>query len=190
MRSNKRKIGFLVAALMVGGWGVAVAQTGSSGGAPVDVASQKDENLSPDEQVKRADQYLGELERTASTIRKQLDTARQARDVVKVLCLDDKLNQVDVAIRSFKERQGSLKGAAERKDADTAKLHFSVIGVLRDRGRSLAAEANQCVGDEAGFVGETDVKLTIDPNIADTDPSEYPDDPLISTPPVVSSPDS
>lgn len=191
MRSSKRKIGFLVATLVIGGWGVAVAQTGApTAPAPVDVTSQEDVNLTPDEQVKRADQYLGEMERTAGTIRKQLETARQARDVVKVLCLDDKLNQIDVAIRSFKERQGSLKTAAERKDADRAKHEFSVLGVLRDRGRSLAAEANQCVGDEAGFIGDTDVKLTIDPNIADTDPSEYPDDPLISTPPTVSSPSS
>ncbi|MEZ4227913.1 MAG: hypothetical protein R3B89_02035 [Polyangiaceae bacterium] len=191
MRSNRGKIGFLVAALMVGGWGVAVAQTGTSGApAPIDVASQADMNLTPEEQVKRADQYLGEMERTAGTIRKQLEQARQERDVVKVLCLDDKLNQIDVAVRSFKERQGSLKTAAERKDADRARHEFSVLGVLRDRGRTLSAEANQCVGDEAGFIGETDVKLTIDPNIADTDPSEYPDDPLISPPPEVSSPSS
>lgn len=189
MRLGRTQIGLVVVGLLVGGWGVAAAQTVEAP-APVDVAAGEDVNLTPEQQVQKADQYLGEIERSATTVRRQLEAARQARDVVKVLCLDDKLNQLDVAIRSFKERQGSLKTAVERKDADRSRHEFAVLGVLRDRGRSLNAEANQCVGEEAGFIGDSDVKLTIDPNIADVDPSEYPNDPLISTPPVVSSPNS
>ncbi len=190
---SKTQLGAMIAALFVGA--VATAQSagdGSSDGAgnPVELEAGQDVNLSPAEQSARAEQYLGEMERIGSTIRKQLQEARQARDVVKVLCLDDKLNQVDVALRSFKDRQASLKTAVERSDTDRARHEFSVLGVLRERGQSLAAEANQCVGEEAAFIGDTEVELTIDPGIVDTDPSEYPDDPLISPPPVVSSPTS
>lgn len=189
MRLGRAQIGLVVVGLLLGGWGVAAAQP-DGGPAPVDVTAQEDVNLTPEQQVQKAEQYLGAMERSATTVQRQLETARKARDVVKVLCLSDKLTQLHVAIRSFKERQSSLKSAVERKDPDRSRLDFSVIAVLKERGSSLSAEANQCVGDEAGFIGESDVKLTIDPNIADTDPSEYPDDPLISTPPVVSSPNS
>ncbi|MBX3182110.1 MAG: hypothetical protein KIT72_10360 [Polyangiaceae bacterium] len=190
---TRTQLGAVIAALFVGA--VATAQSAGDGasdgaGNPVELEAQQDVNLTPAEQSARADQYLGEMERTGSMIRKQLQEARQARDVVKVLCLDDKLNQIDVALRSFKDRQASLKTAVERGDTDRARHEFSVLGVLRDRGQSLAAEANQCVGEEAAFIGDTEVELTIDPGIVDTDPSEYPDDPLISPPPVVSSPTS
>ena len=61
------------------------------------------------------------------------------------------------------------------------------IQVLRDRVRSLVAEANQCIGEETGFIGESQVTVQIDPTIPD-DPSAYPNDPIISQPPVIASP--
>jgi hypothetical protein len=52
----------------------------------------------------------------------------------------------------------------------------------------LVAEAQQCIGEETGFVGNSDVTMDIDPAIPDADPSNFPDDPLVSEPPVLSSP--
>lgn len=172
--------------------GVADAQTddapAGSAPPPPEVGAGQNVNLTPAQQVAEADKYIAEMERSASTVRKQLAAARKERDVVKVLCLNDKLNQMEVAVRSAGDRRPTLKNAADAGKAETAKHEFVVIQVLRDRVRSLVAEANQCIGEETGFVGESDVTVDIDPSIPDTDPSVFPDDPLISDPPFLASP--
>jgi hypothetical protein len=156
---------------------------------PPEVVAQQDVNLSPKEMVTRAESFLPEMERGASGVRRQLSAAREQHDVVKVLCLNDKLNQIDVAIRSAQERMQNLRASATGTNSDVSRHEFTVLQVLKERARSLVAEANQCIGEEVGFIGETQVVVDIDPNIPD-DPSDFPDDPLISQPPVLSSPTS
>jgi hypothetical protein len=104
-----------------------------------------------------------------------------------MLCLNDKLNQVDVAIRSTRDRVEALRVAANRDDRDQVRHEFAVISVLQERVSEVVAEANQCIGEEEGFIGDSYVKVEIDPTIPD-DPSAFPEEPLISLPPVLSSP--
>lgn len=145
-------------------------------------------NLTPAEQLAQADATLARMEGVRTAVRRQLEAARAQRDVVKSLCLNDKLNQVDVAIRSARERQGALQLAAGRKDADLTNHESTILGVLRQRVDQLSAEANQCIGQEAGFVGDSSVTSTVDPNLPQEDPSEYPDDNgIIVEPPACSS---
>ncbi|MFO0570820.1 MAG: hypothetical protein U0263_34605 [Polyangiaceae bacterium] len=184
---SKRLWGLGIAVAILGAFGVAVAQEGAPSSPPPDVTAKKDVKLSPTEMRNEAETYLPEMERGASTVRRQLSDAREKRDVVKVLCLNDKLNQIDVATRSARERMPNLRGAAEKNDTDSSKHEFTVIQVLRDRVRSLVAEANQCIGEETGFVGETKVTVEVDPTIPD-DPSTYPIDPILSQPPIIASP--
>src|SRR5581483_1359949 len=95
--SSKTLLGLAVALTM----GTAVAQTGGTGtGNPPDaqVGFQKKPQLSPAEQVEDAGNKIGKMEGISNTVRHMLEQARTQRDVVKVLCLNDKLNQIDVAI--------------------------------------------------------------------------------------------
>ena len=183
---SKQLWGFGLALGILGAFGVAFAQEGAPA-APPDVNAQRDVKLSPGEMRTEAEGYLPEMERSAGTVRKQLTEARDKRDVVKVLCLNDKLNQIDVATRSARDRMPNLRGAAEKNDADRSRHEFTVIQVLRDRVRSLVAEANQCIGEETGFVGESQVTVEVDPTIPD-DHSTFPEDPIVSQPPVIASP--
>jgi hypothetical protein len=145
-------------------------------------------NLTPAEQLQQADSTLARMEGVRTSVRRQLEAARAQRDVVKSLCLNDKLNQVDVAIRSARERRQALELAANRKDADLTNHEATILGVLRQRVDQLSAEANQCIGQEAGFVGDSSVTSTVDPNLPQEDPSEYPDDNgIIVEPPACSS---
>ncbi len=59
----------------------------------------------------------------------------------------------------------SLQAAAQRSDADLANHEFTILSVLRQRSDQLTAEANQCIGQEAGFVGESAVTATVEPGI-------------------------
>jgi hypothetical protein len=184
---GKRVWGAGVACVLVCAFGVAAAQETPAPAKTPEVTAQRDVNLTPKEMQAQAESYLPEMERGASGVRRQLSAAREQHDVVKVLCLNDKLNQIDVAIRSAQERMQNLRAAVTGNSTDVARHEFTVLQVLKDRARSLVAEANQCIGEEVGFVGDTEVVVDIDPTIPD-DPSDFPDDPLLSQPPVISSP--
>lgn len=177
---------------LLGVVGIASAQTATNAAGkpapPVELSTGHDVSLSVPEMVASAKAFLPEMERGASVVRRQLAEARERRDVVRVLCLNDKLNQIDLATRTANDRTDALNSAASTNDLDRTKHEFTVAQVLRDRVRTLVSEANQCIGEETGFVGESKITVDIDPNIPDTDPSDFPDDPLVSTPPVLSSP--
>jgi len=128
--------------------------------------------LTPQEELAQSEGLLSRMDASRSVVRRQLETARAQRDVVKTLCLNDKLNQLDVAIRSARERRQALEAAAQRQDADLATHEFTILSVLRQRADQLTAEANQCIGQEAGFVGDSAVTATIDPGLP-PDPGKF-----------------
>ena len=141
--------------------------------------------LTPQEMLAQADGALQRMEAGRTAVAKQLAKARQERDVVKTLCLNDKLNQLDVASRSAAERRGALDLAAKRGDSDLANHEFTILGVLRQRADQLLAEANQCVGEEAGFAGDSAVSMTVD-GVPDDD-ADVPDFGVVVEPPQCSS---
>lgn len=158
------------------GTGIAAAQAGGPAPqAPQDPTAgvARQVTLSPQEQVTQADGFVARMESTRNSVRRQLETARTQRDVVKVLCLNDKLNQIDVAIRSAKERKAALEGAASRNDVDLANHEFTILSVLRQRADQLTAEANQCIGEEGVSIDEAAVNVTVE-DLPQQDPSEYP----------------
>jgi len=148
------------------GHGIAVAQAQGTQVVPDATAGvTRQVNLSPAEELVQSESSLVHMDSSRTAVRRQLETARAQRDVVKTLCLNDKLNQLDVAIRSARERREALQAAAQRSDGDLANHEFTILSVLRQRSDQLTAEANQCIGQEAGFVGESAVTSTIDPTI-------------------------
>jgi hypothetical protein len=122
------------------------------------------------------------MDSARTAVRRMLEEARAQRDVVKTLCLDDKLNQMDVALRNARDRMVAIDGAVQRNDADLTSHEFTVLGVLRQRVEQLVAEANLCIGKEAEMLGEAAVISTIDPAIAD-EPAYYPPNIIIIEPP-------
>jgi len=162
----------------------APAAPAATGDATGQVGFQRKTSLTPDEQLAESAKHLGRMEQAAAGVRKMLEEARKQRDVVKTLCLNDKLSQVDVAIRSGRDRRTQLTAAVGRKDTELANHEFTIITVLRQRSEQLVAEANQCIGEEAAFVGDTRTKVTIDPSIP-PDETPYPsnDPSLVLSPP-------
>jgi hypothetical protein len=168
--------------------GTAGPAAGSAAPAPeTAVGLQREVTLSPQEEVKQADAFLSRIAVTGSTVRRMLEQARAQRDVVKTLCLNDKLNQIDVAQRSAEDRRTALGQAVQRSDTDLANHEFTILTVLRQRVEQLGAESNQCVGEELTLIGESKVTTVIDPNLPNEDPSAYPDYPVVSVPPVCAS---
>jgi hypothetical protein len=160
----------------------ALAQTDAAG----QVAFQKQQQLSPQQQITEADTQISRMEQASGNVRRQLEAARAARDVVKTLCLNDKLSQIDVATRSAKDRRQSLQLAVGRSDSELGNHEFTVLTVLRQRVEQLSAEANQCIGEEATLIGESKITTTVDPTLPpdqDTNLFTAPDPNIIINPP-------
>lgn len=195
MRPSARIVAFASLTLMgfgAFGYGVAQAQNAQPAAPAAGTAPdlKRPVNLSPEEMNKGGDSAVARVELAATTVRRMLEKARQERDVVKTLCLNDKLNQLDVTLRSARERKNALEAAIARKDNDLAGHEFTIMGVYRSRSDRLMAEANQCVGSEIGFIGDTAVTTSVDPTIPDDEvgPPPVPFTPVTIPPPVAASP--
>ena len=188
MHRSKQAWSVAVIALVAGGLSVAAAQEAPPPPQAVELEARREVTLTPPEMLTTARGYLPAMDKGAAVVKQQLAEARKQRDVVKTLCLNDKLQQINLAIATANDRVNGLASAVSQNDGDRAKHEFTVIQVLRDRVNTLVTEAQQCIGEETGFIGDSLVTMEIDPSIPDTDPSDFPDDPLFSEPPVLTSP--
>ncbi len=177
---------FWAALAVLGALSAAFAQEAA---APADQppAAPEPGDLTPPQMVSAAKGFLPVMDRSATGVRRQLSLAREQKDVVKALCLNDKLNQIDLAIRTASDRIQGLEAAANANDLERSKHQYTVILVLKDRVAAVVSEANQCIGEETGFIGESNVTVQIE-DLPDTDPSELPDYPLVNDPPIAGEP--
>lgn len=182
-----------LAGVMLTGVGAALAQ-GNDDDAVVPMAGKKDlsggedVNLAPKDMLEKVRAMIPEMEKLRGAVAGQLAEAKRKNDVVKVLCLDDKVKQMKLATDTAKDRVVDLTSAVSQNDPDRSKHEFTVIQVLRGRVQALVAEAQQCIGEETGFVGNSDVTVEVDPAIPDTDTADFPDDSVEGEPPLLSSP--
>ncbi len=179
-----------VSAVVIAASGSATAQSpASSSASPTSPANaqvgfERRPQLTLQDELSQADTTMSRMNLAAATVRRQLDSARQARDVVKSLCLSDKLSQIDVAARSARDRQAALQAAAQRNDLELSNHEFTMLTVLRQRTEQLTAEANQCLGEDLSFVGQTQV-VTEYPDLPGEDTTTLPaDPPILIQPPI------
>jgi hypothetical protein len=161
------------------------AQTPAGGGTapPSTGGLSRKADVTPIEQVAQASAATAEMEGIRARVQGDLERARKERDVVKTLCLNDKLNQIDVAIQSAAERRHGLELAAKRGDTDLANHEYTILSVLHQRVQQLDTEANQCIGKEVAFTGESSVTVNHEGELPVEDPSEFPPTPVVVQPP-------
>lgn len=119
-------------------------------------------NLSPQDMLREANTELARMVASSGTVRRQLEKARSSRDVVKTLCLNDKLSQVDVTTRSAQDRVSAMQSSIAQGDIEGARHHYSIFKAHTQHSQQVASEANQCVGEEYAFLGATQVTTEID----------------------------
>jgi hypothetical protein len=124
-------------------------------------------NLSPQEMLNEANADLARMVASSGTVRRQLEKARTSRDVVKTLCLNDKLSQVDVTTRSAQDRVSAMQSSIAQGDVEGARHHYSIFKAHAQHAQQVGAEANQCVGEEYAFLGATQVTTEIDEALPD-----------------------
>ncbi len=187
MRSAKKITILLLLGVAFAGTAAAQSVTAKPEEKGGQIAMKKPVPATPKEQFAEGQRLTDAMGTTSQRVCRTMWKAREARDVVKAICADDKCSQADVAVRSAKERLRTLKAAADGNDTGTAKHEFLMIRTLSERADQLVSEVNQCIGDEAGFVGDTKVKASVDSTMPDPiEVTQFPSTP----PPVFTQPPS
>lgn len=187
MLAKTLQVSVLSVAVLGAGAGLVAAQSGSEPAAET-TSAPAEAAPSSEEMLAKARGVLAQLDASSQNVSQMLRQAKEAKDAVKILCLDDKLSQLDVAKRSAADRVDSLGAAISSGNGERAEHDFAVIGALEERANALSAEANQCIGEEKGFVGGSSLKVIVDPSIPQNDTWELPQTPVIVMPPQAASP--
>jgi hypothetical protein len=168
MGMTSTKIGLAVAAVFLSAVAIGNAMAASGGGASTTSVTTSS-GVSPAEQMTQAAGHVARIEQASRRVRKMSDEAvrRGQQDMMKAMCLSDKVNQLQALASSAAARQKQHQSAVQVGDQDLANHHFAALGTLRRRAEQLDTEANQCVGEGQIFQGDTKLTTTIDPNIAD-----------------------
>ncbi len=187
-RLSKRTASLLVAAaLMVAAGGTAALAQGTAAAPAVDLTAGRDVNLTLEQMQAETRAMPPRFKKEAEGVKQALEQSRKKKDVVKSLCLTDKLKQMEIVHGIAGDRIAAVDEAAAAHNLDRARSEYRIAAVLSDRSKELVSEANQCIGEEATIFGESEVVVDIDPNIPD-DPSDFPEVPVVLDPPVLSSP--
>ncbi len=182
-RPGRGLVLFAVLSALYGAADAQVTRPDLSSSQDTSVGMQQQVKLSPEEQLAQSDVFIARMGVTASSVRKALEQSRTQRDVVKTLCLNDKLTQIDVAVRSAQDRRLRLEQAVARRDGDLSNHEFTILQVLRQRVDQLDFEAKQCLGTELQFLGDTKVITTIQPGMPGEETTSYPDPvPVVTAP--------
>jgi hypothetical protein len=165
--------------------GVARAQTATDNPSPSRVTVV--ETVSVVEMKVQAEAIIGRIGAVTSQVSGMLENAREDRNVVRVLCLTDKSNQVDLALGTAKDRQSGMLAALSRGAEGRARHEFRLLLVVGDRVELVSAEANVCLGAETSGVGQATLTMEVDPTQPTADPGIVSVTPVVSIVPVVAS---
>jgi hypothetical protein len=148
--------------------GVALASQGGDSGIDLGKAL----TLSPGETVKQAREYKQKMGETKGRIDKLLDRAHKQKDVIKIECLADKSTQVKGHISVADQSMGVLDAAVQKNDEGARQHEFMRLTILFQKVVVLGTEAENCIGEDMSYVGDTQVKVEVDPNIPNEDPTQ------------------
>ncbi len=152
---------------------VALAQ-GKDRNKDAEVDFRKTVNLSPQETLVQANKYQLRMTETESRVNVLMDQARKKRDIVKLNCVSDKLQQLKGLQSVTDISMKDLNTAISRAD-DAARQHeYTRITILYQKVLVLGTESENCIGEDVSYVGATVVDVEIDPSVPTTDPTAIP----------------
>lgn len=128
--------------------------------------------LSPGQTLKEARNYRVKMGDTKTRIDKLLGKARDKKDVIMIVCVEDKGVQVKGHLAVADQSMSTLETALQRSDEGVRQHEFMRLTILFQKVIVLGTEAENCIGEDVSYVGETKVEQEVDPNLPKTDPSE------------------
>ena len=143
-------------------------QANSEAGVDLSLAAK----LSPGQTLKEARSYRVKMGDTSARIDKLLQKARDKKDVIMIVCVDDKKTRVKGHIAVADQSLGTLETALQRGDEGGRQHEFMRLTILFQKVVVLGTEAENCIGEDVSYVGDTKVEEEVDPSIPVDDPSQ------------------
>lgn len=142
--------------------------------------SQKGDNLrtmSGEDKIQMASKARRGLAESAARIEAMRDEAILANEgAAQIQCLNEAVSSVNGFLSVTKNSYESLQVAVSAQDDRTANHHLMMVSTSAQRASSIEAKASQCVGNALRYVGDAQTVQTVDPRLADFDPTNYYDD--------------
>lgn len=184
MRTSRK----LLAALTIGVLGIGTLYAQPQPPAPtppekkpdVTAPGEKKADLSPREMATETKKLLGEMEGFHVRVLALQSSARKAKDVIKLNCVNEKLLAVKQLLNIADKAQTDLTEAIAASDRDAQVHQYSQVKIAHERAVAERDEAEGCIGEEIVFIGPSQVD--VDGPAMPDDPTQDPEDPFGAEP--------
>jgi hypothetical protein len=129
------------------------AQPAAADAAPAPVVARAERSPKTGEILDRTAEDLVRLRRALKEVLARVEDARNERDLVKLLCVDEKLARMKVLVSVAERADVALAEAVATRD-ESIEIEFSKIAIARGKVDALRAEAAGCIGQLAYEVAE------------------------------------
>jgi hypothetical protein len=140
----------------------------------VDISVKQRPTLTPEEMMNQSKEYLKTISEVVRRVQALQEQSKQAKDIIRLNCVTDKLVQVRVNASIADQSMAALQEAMTRADEGQRTHEFTRLTIVNQKVLVLGAEAENCIGEDLSFVGATRIDVEIDPNIPQYDPTQPP----------------
>ena len=137
----------------------------------VELRSVNASQLTNDEKKKNVEAMLTRQRGGLALVTDLTSDARARKDIVQLNCVNAKRTQLKGLLKLSQQAATSMYEGMATDTQDTVNHEYTKIAVASQRSQLLVTEAKQCVGEEAIFAGDTDVRVEISADIPQTDPT-------------------
>jgi hypothetical protein len=141
---------------------------------PVDISVKQRPTLTPEEMLTQSKEYQKTIGEVLKRVQALQDQSKQAKDIIRLNCVTDKLVQVRVNASIADQSMAALQEAMTRADEGQRTHEFTRLTIVNQKVLVLGAEAENCIGEDLSFVGATRIDVEIDPGIPQYDPTQPP----------------
>lgn len=172
---TRSRMAWVVVATLALGIGVGAAVAQERRGAAVrqdgEITLRRRARLTGPEQREEARRMIRRGQQISIRVAGSLDDARRERDIMRITCLNDRLTQVNVNLRTGQVRLRALEDAIDGNDDSRRNHEFTIIVVLDQKWRQLEREAQECIGTGLfDTEGQTSVRVWVI-GVPDDDPT-------------------
>ena len=142
---------------------------------PGPVAPAAQAPLTPREREERTTQLLARMTEQAGQVDQLVAQARSEKDIVKLNCVNEKVNEVHGLLRVSGQSAGELHEADARHEDDAADHAWAKVSIAGRKIQQLREDAEQCIGQLAFYNDDkTVVEIEVPAGLPSNDPTLVP----------------
>ena len=136
------------------------------------LAPKAEARVAPEEREARALRGVDQMKQLAGQVDKLSQQARSEKDIVKLNCVNEKLNQLRGLLKVSEQASADLKEANARREDEQSQHAFTKVGIAGKKVAQLRQDAEQCIGQLAFYNDEkTQVDVEIPAGLPKDDPT-------------------